>query len=287
MINIAVLITCFNRAKTTLNCLEKLFNQENSYNFIADVFLVDDNSNDGTSELIKLNYPEVNIIRGNGKLFWGGGMHKAWTAAMASDKRYDYYLWLNDDTEMYGFAIDSMLGISKLKEDNAIVCAALCDNVTQSITTYSGHINYKNPILLLPNTTIQNCDFCNGNMVLIPTKLVDGCGIIDPYFRHYLGDFEYSARVVKKGFECVITPSFLGTGNFNPNPARYNCFSKHIAIKKRFEILYSPKGIHPFREFKYFKLFSFRYAIWVFIDLHLLTLLPRSYKRMKRIIGIK
>lgn len=287
MINIAVLITCFNRAKTTLNCLEKLFNQENLNQFITDVYLVDDNSNDGTSELVKLRYPEVNVINGDGNLFWGGGMYKAWSVALSRKKKYNYFLWLNDDTEMYNYAIGELLDVAKLKYDNAIVCAAICDETTKVQTTYSGHKDYKNPVLIAPNGKIQNCDFCNGNLVFVPNKIVEKCGIINPYFRHYLGDFEYSARVVKMGFECVVSRRFCGIGNFNSNPSRYNCFSRKVPLMQRIEILYSPKGIHPFREFKYFKLFSVTYATRVFLDLHLLTFFPRSYKRIKRTIGIK
>lgn len=286
MTNIAVLLTCYNRAETTLACLGKLYKQQLDFEINIDVYLVDDKSNDGTAELVLSKFRSVNIIEGNGNLFWGGGMHKAWTEALTSEKNYDYFLWLNDDTEMYDFALNELINVSKYKNDNAIVCAALCDEETQSQTTYSGHINYKNPEMIIPNGEIQNCDFCNGNLLLIPAKVSTQCGIIDPYFRHYLGDFEFSARAVKFGFECVITAKFCGTGNFNPNSGRYKCFSKHLFLLERFRILYSPKGINPFREFKYFKLFSLKYAIWVFLDLHLMTLLPRSYNRFKSFLGI-
>ena len=52
MTNIAVLLTCYNRAETTLACLGKLFKQQLDFEINIDVYLVDDKSNDGTAELV-------------------------------------------------------------------------------------------------------------------------------------------------------------------------------------------------------------------------------------------
>jgi GT2 family glycosyltransferase len=72
---IAILITCYNRKEKTLSCLAALFNciVPDGYGF--DVFLVDDGSTDGTSDAIKEGFTQVNIIQGNGNLFWNRGMH--------------------------------------------------------------------------------------------------------------------------------------------------------------------------------------------------------------------
>lgn len=70
-LSIAVLITCFNRKKTTLKCLEHLFNTNNTYYMTLDVYLVDDASSDGTTRAVEENYPGIQIIQGNGSLFWG------------------------------------------------------------------------------------------------------------------------------------------------------------------------------------------------------------------------
>ena len=61
---LAVLLTCFNRKATTLRCLEQL----NKQNITAsmDVFLCDDGSTDGTSDAIKKLFPQVYIIKGSG-----------------------------------------------------------------------------------------------------------------------------------------------------------------------------------------------------------------------------
>ena len=46
--------------------------------------------------MFKQHYPNVNLIQGNGKLFWAGGMRLGWRTALKS-KEYDAFLLLNDD----------------------------------------------------------------------------------------------------------------------------------------------------------------------------------------------
>ena len=76
MVTIAVLITCHNRKDTTLSCLGRLFSIRKD----IDVYCVDDNSTDGTADAIRENFPQVNLIRGDGNLFWCRGMRKASTS---------------------------------------------------------------------------------------------------------------------------------------------------------------------------------------------------------------
>src|SRR5690554_2221576 len=89
--NITVLLTCPNRKIKTLSCLESLFAASIPENYDLEVFLTDDGSTDGTSDAIKKNFPDVNIIKGNGNLFWARGMRLAWESAMKK-KSYDAYL---------------------------------------------------------------------------------------------------------------------------------------------------------------------------------------------------
>ena len=82
--NLAILITSHNRKKITLKCLGNLLTAKNINTFDFDVFLFDDGSTDGTSEAIKDQYPKVNIVNGNGDLYWNQGMRLAWKTAAKS-----------------------------------------------------------------------------------------------------------------------------------------------------------------------------------------------------------
>ena len=131
MSHIAVLMTSFNRCVTTLKCLEHLFEINND----VEVYLVDDNSTDGTSIIISKNFPKVNVIQSNGNLFWNRGMHLAWEKAAVND--FEYYIWLNDDTLLYDICFDELIECSKLSKDAAIISGIVISN-DKTETIYGG-----------------------------------------------------------------------------------------------------------------------------------------------------
>ena len=96
-IRIAAVMAVHNRRALTLECLDSLRTQPLPGGTL-DVFVVDDASIDGTAEAVAQRHPDVRLLRGDGHLYWNGGMRRALDAAMADD--YDYYLWMNDDTRL-------------------------------------------------------------------------------------------------------------------------------------------------------------------------------------------
>ena len=113
MINrIAVLLTVFNRKKQTILCLDSLFRQEIPEDYSISVFLTDDGCTDGTTQAVLQQFPsKVNIIQGDGNLFWNRGMWTAWNIA-AKEYDYDFYLWLNDDTVLKEGALARHWGVA-------------------------------------------------------------------------------------------------------------------------------------------------------------------------------
>lgn len=109
---LAVLMTCHNRKDKTMTCLSSLYKASQPIDYSIDVFLVDDGSTDGTGEAVKEKYPEVNIIKGDGSLFWNQGMRLAWNVA-SSRCSYDFYLWLNDDVILFEHALRELIDTEK------------------------------------------------------------------------------------------------------------------------------------------------------------------------------
>jgi len=62
--DLAVLMAAHNRRDTTLLCLQRLFDGRLD-NVHLSVTLVDDGSNDGTADVIRLQFPSVAIINGD------------------------------------------------------------------------------------------------------------------------------------------------------------------------------------------------------------------------------
>ena len=104
---IAVLMTSFNRRDQTLACLAALSAQRDIEGITVTVFPVDDNSTDSTTEAVRARFPEVNLLHGDGSLFWNGGMRLAF--AMAMQRGFDAYFFLNDDTVLYEDAVRRLI----------------------------------------------------------------------------------------------------------------------------------------------------------------------------------
>lgn len=264
--SIAVLITCFNRKEKTLNCLENLFHITND----VDVYLVDDNSNDGTKEAIKNSFPQVHIISGNGNLFWNRGMHIAWQTAM-SEADYDFFLWLNDDSIPYPYLLQELLHCSKLKDDKAII-SGLIENAEKTKVIYGGRDFERN--LIQATGKMESIRNLNGNVVLVPSVVVKKIGILDPYFHHDLGDVDYGYRAQKNNIEVVTTERPVAYGFENPI---MRMRLKSSSLKERIKYLYSPLGANPRINF-YFrkKYFGYLNAIMYFCFLHFLNFIPNN-----------
>ena len=63
-----VLIPVFNRLQLTIRCLESLVAQTDQG---TRIFLIDDGSTDGTAQVIREHFPEVQILHGDGSLLFG------------------------------------------------------------------------------------------------------------------------------------------------------------------------------------------------------------------------
>ncbi len=271
---IAVLLTCHNRKTKTLACLRALFEAKlpAEINHL-DVYLVDDGSTDGTSEAIKEKYTLVNIIQGNGNLFWNRGMHLAWeTAAKTND--YDYYLWLNDDTILFDFALDMLLQKAELTKGKQILVGATCSSDLKNIT-YSGFQFYNTK--LTPNGEWQLCDFFNGNIVLVPSAIFTKVGLLDMHFHHALGDFDYGMRATKLGFIHLLAPSTLGQCVAHETDPKWR--NNGVPLFQRFRHLYSPLGNHPIEFFIFDKRHNgFLVSLKHFFTIHLRAILPQLWK---------
>lgn len=273
----AVLLTCFNRKTTTLRCLKQLYMQHTDA--VMDVFLCDDGSSDGTFEEVRKNFPDVHIFKGTGKLFWNRGMLASWQKAYAT-RIYDAYIWLNDDTFLYDDAISEMIYCSNICNDKCIVCGIFCSD--DGTFSYGGRS--KNGSALIPNGTMQDVYWLNGNCVLVPKIVVEKVGLLDSMFQHHLGDFDYGLRTLEAGFRIVTTRKYLGV--CIPNKAQNNRSRKNgFSVWKRFRILYSPMGDNPFIQFRYtFRHFGLKKAVRIFVALHINNLMSDQVyaKKMSR-----
>ena len=275
-INIAVLITSHNRKDNTITCLNNLFTCTLLDTFNLDVFLVDDGSTDGTGDEVKKKFPLVHIIQGNGNLFWNQGMRIAWETA-ASQKRYDFYIWLNDDTYLSQHAIIELLDCynKALSDHNksSIIVGSCESSLNSNIFSYGGRTEER---VIIPNGTIQECRFINGNIVLIADTVFREIGNLSNDFTHAMGDFDYGLRAAKGGYSCYTSKTYIA--QCAPNEKILACFNPKVPLKQRLKSLYSPKGLN-LKEYMKFRETHWGWKWIIFaIKAYLRVLFPSIYQ---------
>lgn len=278
LLNIAVLLTCHNRKSKTLFCLSSFYNCILPQGINFDIYLVDDGSNDGTSESVGGLYSEINIISGNGNLFWAGGMRLAYEEARHC-KDYDGYLLLNDDVEL---KTDFFLNILETKNycfkkynKGGLYSGSTEDKKTGKFS-YGGNLLFKgidnpNYKLLSPLNVPQSCHLVNANVLFIEKEVIDEIGFFDNKFTHGIADYDFSLRAYKSGFPVYLTPSTLG---FCEDDHGDN-WSNSKSLRERVKYLKSPLGL-AYEEYLFFVKRHFpKYFPLIFIKLWFRTLFPK------------
>lgn len=251
-IKITALLAAHNRRESTIKSLENLYRQNGiDQSFALTVVLADDGSTDGTSQEIARLLPQVDIVQGNGNLYWGGGMSLAYERAR--DDKPDFYLLLNDDTYLYSDAIQRSLCTYI---DKSAGGAAEHIVIGSTVTPNSNEISYGGEIRvsrwhpfrynrLSAKETTQACDTFNGNFVLVHRSVVDKIGFLDNRFTHYFGDIDYGLTAAKAGCGLWVAPGIIGECARNDSNTHWD--SSSYSLAKRVRMFFDVKGM-PVKE---------------------------------------
>lgn len=273
---VCVMITCHNRKNKTTKCIKtlELGNDEIDYKYV----IVDDGSTDGTDVEIK-NYlgNKLTYVKGNGNLYYSGGMRLAIDTVRKKSIQADYYALINDDVEFYSNSIEKMIKMCHKQ----IVVGATDDG--ENNMTYGGVVSCKKyrpsfKKVMSENNQIVHCDTFNANCVLIPNDIFYHLNNIDMEYVHGFGDYDFGLEAKKSGVDIVVTDFFVGKCLNNLSTGSW--MDPSIPIKDRIRKKEQPNGSpsHIWFYFtrKHFGLFSavavltFQYSCIIFTSLEYL-----------------
>jgi GT2 family glycosyltransferase len=242
MTRVVALLACHNRRDRTVRCLESLFAQDVEGVELSAV-LVDDGSTDGTSDVVRSRFDDVEIVRGDGSLYWARSMALAEKHAAA--RRPEFLLWLNDDVLLYPDAVRTLIAAEDADRDPRIAAGYTLDPVT-GVPNYGGASRVDwHPLrfrLVVPtDARTTSSDTFNGNVVLVPRAISDAVGGIDGHFAHALADYDYGLRARALGFEVVVAGAAVGECLREFGPARWRDAS--LPLPTRYRLMLSRKGV--------------------------------------------
>ncbi len=248
-IKVEIVSAVHNRREITLQCLRSI-RRLNSESLNIHTVVVDDGSTDGTFEAITENFPEVQVVKGDGNLWYTEGINVGIRAALKHNP--DYVLMINDDQIFDSPAVEYLVETAE-KYPRSVVGSLLLlwdtphklFQVAPRWETFSGGWRhwYQQTIWTLPQKPWQ-VELIVGNCLLVPVQAFAEEGLMDSKRYPNFGDAEYTPRLRKKGWKLLIEPRARVFCQPNNIPAKV----KKMSLKEKFDALFINLGhIHNLR----------------------------------------
>jgi len=218
---LSIVIVNYNTEKLLRSCLESVYAGANGTPF--HIHVVDNNSHDRSVEMVKSEFPKVNVIENTSNV----GFSKANNTAISQTKA-DYVLLLNPDTLVIGDAVDRVMrymdahpkvGICGCKVLNAdrtlqLACrrsiptpkvaffrlSGLSRLFPNSQTVAKYNLTYLNP------DEPHEVDAVSGAFLMIRRKAIDEIGLLDERFFMYGEELDWCLRARRAGWTVMYHP---------------------------------------------------------------------------------
>jgi len=258
--DISIVIVSWNVRDLLKRSLESIYKFSSGVDL--EIFVVDNNSSDGSQDMIKAHFPGVNLMENRENL----GFAKANNLALARSSGR-HILFLNPDTELIDNSLKSMMLFMEEHPDaSALGCKLLypdgslqpsCRHFPSIFTDlmeslYLDWLFPGNPVFnyyrmgLWQHDTIKSIDVPYGACLLIRKKTLEKVGFMDERFFMYYDEIDLCYRIKKRGGKIYFTPDIriihCANASSNQTPLeseRYKYRSKLLFFKKR----YGPLGV--------------------------------------------
>jgi GT2 family glycosyltransferase len=175
-----------------------------------EVVLVDDGSTDGTAEKCRRMLPQVQLLTGDGDLWWSGAVNLGVRHALG--RGADYILLLNDDNRVDPETVERLVNCARATGPLTIACAQVRAVEEADYCVWAGGP----PIWdTRPYSLVRNAfglpDYVltphppGGQGVLIPSACFRRIGLMDQgAFPQYYGDHDFYYRAMRAGYRMVV-----------------------------------------------------------------------------------
>ena len=194
-----VIVPCYNTKKTLSKLLGHLALLPDIA--LSEILVVDDGSTDGTAELLAGEFPDVQVLFGDGSLLWTGAIRKGMERAL--EEGSSFVFWLNHDCRPESGAFSKILG---LLQDPHVGCVSGWCRMA-GYPDYPVNPGFKNfrPLLMDPSEgEIVSADGTNGNFVGFRTDAIRKVGLPDAQRHPHYGDGPYTLKFSRGGFRVLV-----------------------------------------------------------------------------------
>lgn len=210
---IYVTVPVHNRKQLLKHCLLSFRTQANRD---FKIIVTDDGSTDGTEAMLRAEFPEVEVLIGDGNLWWTGGINKAVNHALKLCKDDDFILVLNDDLEVPQDYIANFYILAE-KYPNTLIGSVVTDfedrdtivggGVTVNwLTAKTRDLNTGKSLASFgPGHIEEGVSYLTGRGTLIPAKVFRELGVYNNKHYTQCGDTEFPIRARKAGYKLLVS----------------------------------------------------------------------------------
>jgi GT2 family glycosyltransferase len=200
-----------NRREITLQCLRSL-SRIATRGIDVHIVIVDDGSADGTGEAIRKEFPKVEIVKGDGSLWFTEGTNVGVRTALKHNP--DFVLMMNDDQVFDSQFLQYMVETAEKYPRSIIGSLLLLWDTPHKLfqtsprwETFSGgwrHWHHQT-VWTIPEKAWE-VGVIAGNCLLIPVQAIKELGLMNSKRYPNFGDAEYTPRLRKNGWKLLIEP---------------------------------------------------------------------------------
>lgn len=220
MIDVSIILVNWNTRQILQDCLAFIYAQTQGLKF--EVFVVDNASSDGSAEMVKDLFPEVNLIANSQNRGFAAANNQA--ISMAAGQ---YILLLNSDTLILDNAIFKTWQFAQLNPKAGIIgCRILnADRSLQPscfmypsvlnmllLTTYLSKLFPRNKFFgrermtWWDRTDVREVEVITGCFMLVRGQVIEQIGLLDEEYFIYGEETDWCYRAAQAGWKLLFTP---------------------------------------------------------------------------------
>jgi N-acetylglucosaminyl-diphospho-decaprenol L-rhamnosyltransferase len=268
--DLAVIVVSTNEAHWLRPCLTSVLDRKGDLKL--DVVVADNESTDGTSELIEREFPEVRVVPSKNR----GFSHANNRAFLATDARY--VLFLNPDTEILDGSLDELVaamdkrptvglaGVQQVSANGRLYpTIGRFPNAVRALSDVFGLERLVTRAAWLGSRELNmarydqeiDCDWTSGSFMLARREALDSAGLLDERFFIYAEEVDLCYRIKEAGWDIRHLPMMrilhhAEKAGINPR------MEAQLAYAAR---QYARKHFSPVHRAGYFALLTFRYLL--------------------------
>lgn len=211
--DLSIIIVNYNTKDLLKKCLRSVFESKTQFQF--EVFVSDNGSSDSSLEMIKREFPQVQLIENKKNL----GFSKANNVALMQAQG-QFLLLLNSDTEVAPDALDlsvkymdshqqvGVMGGKVLLPDGTLdkACRRRFPNPKNAFLRLFGFKKFSDYNLEGSLDQEAEVDSVMGAYLMVRKSIADQIGFLDEVFFMYGEDLDWCWRVKKAGYKVVYYP---------------------------------------------------------------------------------